>query len=217
MKPIDELEKKLAFNFRDKQLLERALTHRSAGEHNERLEFLGDAVLSIVAAEQLYTTMKTASEGTLTQLRASYVCEANLARAARELGLEPYIRVAKSMRMSGPIDLPSLLSDVIEAIIGAAYLDAGLEASKNLILHVLGPVPTQVIQYAKDPKTILQEHFQAEVSEAPVYAVTDVSGPGHSPIFVVEVSVAGRVLATGEGRNKKEASQAAAKKALEGV
>lgn len=220
---LEELEMRIAYQFRDRELLLRALTHRSfvkdeaslsANDHNERLEFLGDAVLSLVAAEEVFARTPHASEGVLTLLRASYVCQTHLAESARKIELGNYIRVAKAMRHGGPMDLPSLLSDVMEAIFGAAYLDSGFATAKQLILHLLGPVPQKAIYYAKDAKTELQEIFQAAFALAPIYSVVNVSGPGHAPVFVVDVLIGENVLARGEGASKKEAAQDAARHAL---
>jgi len=221
---VAKCEAKLNYEFKDKSLLLKALTHRSfvkeeaslnRNDQNERLEFLGDAVLSMVAAQALYLEFPQADEGTLTQLRASYVCQNNLAEAAKKIALGSHLRVAKAMRSSGSIELPSVLSDVLEAIFGAAFLDAGLEEAQKLVLSVLGPLPRKLISTPKDPKTELQELIQSLSGLTPMYVVTSHLGPAHSPVFVVEVSLYEKTIAQGQGPSKKEAAQAAAKAALE--
>lgn len=221
VKLLSKIEAKLKYKFEDKNLLLRALTHRSFGTdegkrepHNETLEFLGDAVLSVVAAEALFKACPDADEGDLSQARANYVCQLTLAQGARKLKLGDYVRVAKAMRASGPVDLPSVLADVMEAIFGATYLDGGLENARALIGLTLGDVPTKVRTAPKDAKTVLQERIQGACSMTPTYEVLESTGPAHAPAFLVEVQVAGTVLGQGEGSNKKQAAQQAAKQAL---
>lgn len=214
---MNGLEKKINFEFKDKALLKQALTHRSfleAKTQNERLEFLGDAVLGLIAAKNLYMQFPTATEGTLTQLRALYICQANLTKAAERLELGKDLRAAKAMRLSGAVQQASVLSDVVEAIIAAAYLDQGFDAAEKLALNMLGPLPEKLEVPLKSPKTELQEIVQGKYSLAPVYELVNVSGPAHAPIFQVRVLLNQKELAVGEGANKKEASEAAAKKAL---
>ena len=220
---ITQFESRIGFVFQNKQLILRALTHRSfikeeetlsAEDHNERLEFLGDAVLGLVTAEQVFEKMPYAHEGMLTQLRAAYICQPNLAKAASHLGLGSFMRAAKAMRLSGSVELPSVLSDVMEAIFAAAYLDQGFAAAKELILHTLGPVSLQLRAQAKDPKTELQERFQAVLSAVPTYKVVGVTGPSHEPVFTVEIWYEHKMLAEGQGSSKKEATQKAAETAL---
>lgn len=220
---VAQVEERLQVHFLNPKLLQHALTHRSVlvevpgllhTEQYERLEFLGDAVLSLVAAEELYAHMLYADEGRLSQLRAAYVCEANLVLAANRLHLENWILVAKSVRASGMLH-PSIVADVLEALIGALYLDQGFLAAKEFVLRVLGPVPLQLGPQQKDSKSLLQEKIQALCSITPHYVVVGTKGTAHQPIFEVHVCVGARVLAVGEGSNKKEASQAAAQKALE--
>lgn len=214
---MTDLEKKLQFKFKNKKLLEQALTHRSFEKgqvQNERLEFLGDAILGLIAAKNLYTQFPKASEGTLTQLRALYICQANLAKAADRLELGKNLRAAKAMRLSGSVQQASVLSDVIEAIIAAAYLDQGFEVAEKLALQMLGALPTQLETSVKSAKTALQELIQGKYALAPVYELVDVSGPAHTPLFRVRVLVNNQEWAIGEGSNKKEASEAAAQNAL---
>ena len=220
---IGEVEKKINFIFKDKKLILRALTHRSLvkednnlglNDQNERLEFLGDAVLGLVAAQEIFIHLPYSNEGMLSQLRAMYVCMANLAEAGRKLSLGNYVRVAKAMRNSGPVDLPSVLSDVMEALFGAAFLDQGLDAAKELILYTLGPVPLKLKEQPKDAKTTLQEHFQSLSTALPVYKITEVKGSLHEPLFTVQVVYEGQIIATAKGSSKKEATQNAAEVAL---
>ncbi|MEI6791161.1 MAG: putative dsRNA-binding protein, partial [Myxococcaceae bacterium] len=145
---------------------------------------------------------------------ALYVCQANLAKAAEKLQLGKNLRAAKAMRLSGSVQQSSVLSDVVEAIIGAAYLDQGFDAAQDLALRMLGPLPDKLETQLKSPKTELQELVQAKYSLAPVYELVDVSGPAHTPLFRVRVLVNNKEMAIGEGANKKEASEAAAKEAL---
>ena len=207
----------IELKFKNPQLLEQALTHRSFIEskvHNERLEFLGDAILGFIAAKNLYKRFPTASEGTLTQLRALYVCQANLSKAAERLGIAKKIRVNKAMRLSGSMNQASVLSDVVEAIIGAAYLDQGFEVAESLALQILGELPQKVDTPVRTAKTELQELIQAKYALAPLYEIVDVTGPAHTPLFRVRVLINNQEAAIGEGSNKKEASEAAAQKAL---
>jgi ribonuclease-3 len=218
---IQTTQDRLHLKFRDPNFLLQALTHRSmlhdepspAG-HNERLEFLGDAVLSLVAAQSLFAQSATADEGMLTQQRAAYVCEASLAQGARRLGLGELLRASKTMRTSGSVELPSVLADALEALFGAIYLDQGFDAAKDFILKALGPLPTEVVSLPKDPKTELQELIQSAAFLAPAYRVAGQTGPAHAPIFRVEVIAGDRVLAEGAGPSKKEAAQEAAREVL---
>ncbi len=223
---IVQLESRIGFVFKNKQLIRRALTHRSfikedetlsAEDHNERLEFLGDAILGLVTAEQVFEKLPYAHEGMLTQLRASYICQPHLAGAASRLGLGRFMRAAKSMRFSGSVELPSVLSDVMEALFAAAYLDQGFAAAKALILATLGPVSLQLRVQSKDPKTELQERFQAALSAVPTYKVVGITGPSHEPVFKVEIWYADKMLAEGQGSSKKDATQKAAEVALQKV
>ncbi len=220
---IAKVEEALGVNFTDKDLLLRALTHRSFvkeepegkdQQHNETLEFLGDAVLSLVAAEEAFAQRPHANEGGLTQIRAAYVCQANLVEAAKRCGVGAFMRVGRTMRTIGPVELPSPLSDVMEAIIGAAYLDGGYQTAKELTLRLLGPLPDKAPESPKDAKTELQELVQAASSPTPVYTVVSTSGPSHAPVFTMDVAVAGKVVARGSGSSKKEAAQDAARAAL---
>ncbi len=214
---MSDLEKRLGVKFQNPALLEQALTHRSfvkAAAQNERLEFLGDAVLGFVTAQNLYEQFPKSNEGTLTQLRALYICQANLAKAAKKLKLGEELRAAKGMKRSGAVQQESILCDVTEAIIGAVFLDQGIDAARDLIARVLGPLPTEVQAPLKSAKTELQELIQAKYALAPRYEIVKTSGPAHQPVFEVRVLINNEEVAKGQGANKKEASERAAEKAL---
>lgn len=222
---VERAEALLGRAFRDRALLLRALTHRSyaneapqlrGDEHNERLEFLGDAVLGLVAAETLLAHSPSADEGELTRRRAAFVSEPALAKAAFESGLGELVRMGRGQRAGGGA-LPSLLADVVEALIGAAYLDGGLDVAREVVSRLLGAPPEQDVQVAADPKTELQERLQARFGRVPSYRVSRAGGPDHAPRFLAEAFFNGDKLGEGEGANKKEATRAAALAALAGV
>lgn len=218
------LKKALAYEFNDETLLLTALTHRSAsdkeispphGLNNERLEFLGDAVLSLVCANFLYQQNGFMSEGDLSRMRALYVCQENLSVAAKKLGLCDFIVSDKAMKASGSTNSKAILADALEAIIGAVFIDGGLKKAEEVIFTVLGTPSTKLSETEKDSKTKLQELIQASLHDAPKYIMLKASGPAHAPTFVVGVSVNNEILATAEGESKKSAAQHAAKRALE--
>lgn len=219
---LAQLERIISYQFQDKELLKRSLRHRSIhadGEykdqqHNETLEFLGDAVLSLVAAQSLFTSSKHASEGDLSRMRAEYVCKENLIAAAQKLNLAQYMQVAKSMRSSGLMGNSKMLSDVVEAIIGAVFIDGGLPAARKVVELMLGEVPQAVSPSEKDAKTALQEKIQHLNGHTPTYVVLSQEGPAHEPIFVAAVKVGEIFLAQANGKNKKEATLASAEEAL---
>lgn len=203
-------------------LYEQALTHSSYAHerghrriHNERLEFLGDAVLELVISDYLYQHYPHLSEGKLTKLRADLVCEASLARLAFELNLGDYLRLGKGEIVSGGSSRPSLLGDAIEALIGAMYLDLGLDKSSEYILELYSPILHDLKEgvLRSDYKTLLQEFSQARFSVTPVYRIISESGPDHNKEFEAEVILAAESIGRGKGRSKKEAEQAAARQA----
>lgn len=219
-----ELEEQIGYTFSNKELLIRSMTHRSfAAERdlgkwvsdNERLEFLGDAILSFVSAEKLFRREKNVDEGVLSQLRAAYVCQANLADAARKLSLGPFLRVSKAMRAGGPVDLPSTLSDAVEALIAAVFLDGGLQAASDLIAKILGPVPREIDAAPREAKSLLQEKIQGVFGFTPSYEFTKCSGPPHDPIFEVLAKVDQTPIGRGVGKSKKLAASDCASKILE--
>lgn len=206
------------------QLLELAFTHRSyinenAGikEHNERLEFLGDAVLELATSEFLYQKFPSIPEGELTAYRASLVKTTSLASIATKLKFGEKIRLSKGEEMSGGRQNPSLLADTFEAVIGAIYLDKGYPEVVSFLTTHLFPDIDFIIENKlfKDFKSSLQEQVQAKGSSSPEYEVLEETGPDHSKIFTVGVRVNGVIIASGQGHSKQEAQQVAAKYALE--
>ncbi|RMH79512.1 MAG: ribonuclease III [Actinomyces sp.] len=218
----DSLEEELGHRFADPGLLELALTHRSwSAEHpgeesNERLEFLGDAVLGLVVARHLYVTHPELAEGEMAKIRAAVVSAEALAEVASGLGLGTHLRLGRGEQRSGGAAKTSILADAMEAVIAAVYLDAGLEAAARVVLARLGDriEAGSVTPGSEDYKTRLQELAAAEGLPAPRYETAD-SGPDHRKTFRATVRV-GRVLTgSGEGGSKKEAEQAAARQAWE--
>ncbi len=217
---IELLEQRIGYTFQNKTILRQALTHSSyANERKinkigdyERIEFLGDAVLELTTSEFLFKQHPEMSEGELTKTRASLVCEPSLAFCARDLELGEFIALGKGEEMTGGRNRDSIISDVMEAIIGAIYLDGGFEEAKKFIhSFVLSDLDNKVLFY--DAKTILQEKVQKKGQDVQ-YALIDESGPEHDKIFSVEVRQGEKVLGTGSGHNKKAAEQQAAYKAL---
>lgn len=220
-KSMTELEAKIGYQFKDELLLKRALTHSSFAneqkinkfEDYERLEFLGDAVLELVSSEFLFQENEDMSEGQLTRLRASIVCESALAYCAREFGLEEYILLGRGEEMTGGRYRDSIISDVMEAIIGAIYLDSGIEQAAAYIRRViLSDLEHKQLFY--DAKTILQEHVQRENKGTLHYELLCETGPDHDKLFMVEARVGDKKIGTGCGKTKKAAEQKAAYEAL---
>ena len=219
-----ELEKVIGYTFQEKKYLEIALSHSSytnemkhATECNERQEFLGDAVLSIIVSDYLFRNYKHLPEGELTKIRASLVCEKSLFQFAQIIHLGDYLYLGKGEEMTGGRSRPSILADAFEALIAAIYLDGGIEAARKF---VLGFIEKRLHEESpellyKDYKTILQEIIQQNREEALSYCLVDESGPDHDKRFVVEVHLNSNVIGKGVGRSKKQAEQMAAKEALE--
>ncbi|MDX1517739.1 MAG: ribonuclease III [Woeseiaceae bacterium] len=213
------LQSTLDYTFRDAGLFEQALTHRSAsGESNERLEFLGDAVLDTVVSELVFRAFPNAAEGDLSRLRSSLVKDTALARLAVELGLGDWLILGSGERKTGGHRRASILADALEALIGAVYLDAGFEASRKLIEKAFGdrfydlPDPKEL----RDPKTRLQEWLQARQFELPDYSLVDVSGQAHAQTFEVQCSINGIEATTrGSGSSRRQAEQKSARAMLE--
>ena len=205
----------LGYQFKDPALLKRALTHPSMGaEDNQRLEFLGDAVLQYVMSDILYKTHPKDREGQLTHLRALLVCEAALSQVARSLHVGEALLMDKGEALTGGRDKPSVLCDAMEAILAAAYLDGGLDAARGIIQRHW-PKPEDVHRPMQDSKGALQEHLQKDGGDAPTYAIVSQDGPPHDRTFEAAVYRYGVELARGTGRTKKQAEQAAALAALE--
>ncbi len=220
---MNELEKKINYKFKDKKYLNVALTHSSFANEkkdhtksNERLEFLGDSVLSIVVSDYIFKKLPNLPEGELTKLRASLVCEKSLCEFAKELGLGDYLKLSKGEAKSGGASRASILSDAFEAVIASIYLDGGLEEAKKFILKYVIPAienPKPVV--FRDYKTDLQEIIQKNPEDVLEYVLVNESGPDHKKHFVVEVRLDNNVIGKGGGKSKKEAEQQAAREALE--
>ena len=218
---ISGLEKLIGYEFKDKKLLKQALTHSSyaneqkinrSGDY-ERLEFLGDAVLEVVSSEFLFHKYPDLPEGKLTKLRASMVCEPSLAICARDLDLGSYILLGKGEESTGGRNRESITSDVMEAIIGAIFLDGGMEKAKaHIERFVLSDLEDKALFY--DSKSTLQEVLQGELRKEFEYVLNAERGPEHDKEFDVSVIVDGKVLGNGKGRTKKAAEQQAAYQAL---
>ena len=217
-----ELEEKIGYTFRNPQLLEQALTHSSFanegkkhGHNNERLEFLGDSVLSVIVARNLFLTYKDLPEGELTKLRASLVCEKALDVFAGQIGLGKYLRLGKGEEMTGGRERPSILADAFEALLAAIYIDGGYEAAQTF---VLGFIPRNLDVRRKnklsDYKTALQEIIQQNREERVEYVLVDEHGPDHAKVFTAEVLLNTNVIGRGTGSSKKQAEQNAAHEAL---
>lgn len=220
---LSTLEAKLTYTFADRSLLETALTHTSfvKGDgrkqtHNERLEFLGDAVLELCVSEHLYRDRPDMQEGAMTRHRARLVCEKALYSAAVALGVPVCLRLGNGEELTGGRDKPSIVSDALEAVLGAVYLDGGLEAARRVIVEVVIRLleDARVDETDKDYKTRLQEHVQKGHIGALSYECRDTAGPEHQKIFTICAVLSGEVIGTGEGTNKQNAGQEAAKDAL---
>jgi ribonuclease-3 len=225
------LEQRLAYRFRDRELLVQALTHRSrahedgtgAASTNESLEFLGDAVLGFVVADLVYATFPDADEGQKSKVKSSLVSYTALARVAEDLDLGAHMRLGRGEDKTGGRNKPVLLADACEAVFAAVYLDGGLAAARALIIRVLSSQLDEVRQRgalvagAGDFKSSLQEYLQARRQGPPVYRVVDQAGPDHDKVFTVDVQAAGQTLAEASGRSKKDAEQQAARLALEAL
>lgn len=216
-----QLEQKIQYSFRNRQLLRQALTHSSCAneqkinksEDYERLEFLGDAVLELVSSDYIYRQHPDMSEGKMTKYRSSIVCEPALAYCARELGLDEYIRLGKGEEATGGRQRDSIISDVMEAVIGAVYLDSGIDEAKEFIhRYVLSDLEHKQLFY--DAKTILQEEVQREGKGTLRYMLVHEEGPEHDKTFVVEAMIDDVKVGSGTGHSKKTAEQQAAYEAL---
>jgi ribonuclease-3 len=216
--PSIALRERLGHAFHQPELLARALTHRSHGAtHNERLEFVGDAVLNCVVAAALFERFPTIPEGELSRVRASLVNRDTLARLARELGLGTEISLGEGEVRSGGGERPSILADALEAIFGAVFVDAGFEVARAAIERVYAAefIGLDPAALGKDPKTRLQEWLQARRLAVPEYAVTGISGEAHAQMFTIECRVpALAIVATGTGTNRRAAEQDAAAQAF---
>lgn len=217
------LEKNLGYNFKNKNLLYNALSHssyanemRNGTTSNERLEFLGDSVLSIVVSEYLFDKFNNLPEGELTKLRASLVCEKSLCSFSRELHIGDFLLLGKGEEKGGGRERDSILADAFEAVLAAMYLDGGMEVARKHVLRFIMPELSHKDDDSfKDYKTALQEIIQKNPEESVTYILTGESGPDHDKLFEVEVHLNSNVIGKGTGKSKKSAEQAAAKLALE--
>ena len=218
---LEELQEKIEYHFTDEKLLRNALTHSSyANEHklhkihhNERLEFLGDAVLEVVSSDFLFKNFPDMAEGQMSKKRASLVCEPTLAYCARQIGLGKYLMLGKGEDMGGGRNRDSILSDALEAVIGSIYLDGGIEQAGSFIMtHVLNDIEHKAM--FQDSKTILQELLQKDHKDPITYEVVDMTGPEHNRMFVMQVKLGDRVIGKGSGRTKQAAGQEAAYHAI---
>ena len=214
---MKQLEKNIGYHFRDKNLLKAAVTHSSfANEnrgglaYNERLEFLGDAVLQLVTSEKLFKENPDMPEGRMSKQRAALVCEDALAGYSKEIQLGDFMLLGKGEEATGGRHRPSILADAFEALIGAIFLDGGMDNAKRFVRRFLDAAHTSL----KDYKTLLQEIIQKNPGERLSYVVIGESGPDHDKVFNVEVHLNSNVIGKGTGKSKKQAEQAAAKEAL---
>jgi len=223
----DSLQTSLGYRFHTLALLEEAVTHSShvneqktaLAQHNERLEFLGDAVLSLVMSEYLASALPQSSEGTLSKLKAQLVSEASLAQVARRLGLGEHLKLGRGEDRSKGREKDSLLADALEAVLAAVHLDGGFEASRMVTRGIFSEELAHIAAQQEQPgagdfKTQFQEWCQKRYDILPRYETVRETGPDHQKIFEVELSIQGEVLGVGSGRSKKEAEQQAAKQAL---
>ncbi len=217
------LKNAIGYDFRDVEIVKQAFRHASfvhesqdySKGDNERLEFLGDAVLDLAVGHMLMNLLPDAKEGELSKLRASIVSESGLSRASRELRLGEMILLGKGEEASGGKDKPSIIADTLEALIGAVYLDGGFEKAMKVIERILGPLMSETIAKGihDDFKSLLQEYTQQTCKSLPAYQLVAESGPPHDKTFRVCARLSGTVLAEGVGKSKKEAEQEAAKEA----
>ena len=220
-KKLQELEQEIGYQFQDEGLLVHALTHSSYAHEkfqpkfsdNERLEFLGDAVLEVISSDFLYNAYPEKEEGDLTKLRASLVCEANLAESARRLKLGTYLLLGNGEDLTGGRERDSILSDAFEALIGAMYLDGGFTSTKEFVLHyVLNDIEHKKLFF--DSKTILQEIIQNDFHRTLHYKLLSEEGPDHNKLFTAQVYMDEHPMQIGTGRTKKAAEQNAAYQSL---
>lgn len=219
---MQRLESNLKYTFKNKELLKNALCHSSYANEkhlsfgsNERLEFLGDAVLSVIVADYLYKNFPSMPEGELTKLRASLVCEKTLCEFSKELELGDFLLFGKGEEANGGRERPSILADAFEAVLAAMYLDGGMEIAREHVLKfILNELKNKEDDSFKDYKTTLQEVVQKNPEERLTYILIAESGPDHNKEFTVEVHLNSNVIGTGVGKSKKRAEQMAAKDAL---
>ena len=219
---LKTLEENIGYTYKNKDLLKKALTHTSyAYEHklesNEKLEFLGDSILEFVSSKYLFDKFSNLKEGEMTKVRATVVCEKSLYKIAKLHNFSDFLYLGKSEIVTGGKNRPAILADSVEAIIAAIYLDGGLEPAEKFIISNLSEEIELATKHVgdKDYKTVLQEKLQKHGEVKIEYEIIKEFGPDHDKSFIAEVKCDGKILATGEGKSKKEAQMQAAKKALE--
>ena len=216
---LEALQQRIGHRFADPRLLTRALTHRSySAGHNERLEFLGDAVLSLAISGLLYEHFSGSDEGDLTRVRAHLVREDSLHRVALQLGLPEVVRLSDGEARGGGAQRASILADALEAVLGATYIDGGFDAARALVQRWFGEIiaTTEIANWAKDAKTELQEWLQGRRLPVPAYRIVATRGQAHAQTFEVECAVPALGLAeSGEGRSRRIAEQEAARRMLD--
>ncbi|OFZ79798.1 MAG: ribonuclease III [Bdellovibrionales bacterium RIFOXYD1_FULL_44_7] len=227
---LQMLQERLGYNFGDRSILLQALTHTSYGHEflkkkpialrdNERLEFLGDAILDVIVSDILLESFSNSNEGQLSKMRAAVVNEKTLAQVAKSIGLHEVVRLGKGESLTGGNLKPSILSSTLEALIAAIYLDGGFNAVFPVVRYVFAPLfgEQEELTIFYDHKTQLQEIVQARWKVTPTYHLLQTTGPDHAKSFEVEVRMSGKVLAIAMGTSKKEAEQNAAKSAIQTV
>lgn len=223
---VEQLEKQLNIKFNNRNLIKQAFTHSSyVNEHrnrgysnNERLEFLGDAVLELGVSQYLFKANEKMPEGEMTKLRAAIVCEPSLVHFANELSFGQYLLLGKGEELTGGRQRPAILADVFEAFLGALYLDKGFDESlKFLETYIFPKILTGAFSHAMDYKSKLQEKVQQNKNQTIEYVISGEKGPSHNKEFEAEVLISGNVAGNGIGRTKKEAEQRAAKHALDKI
>lgn len=220
-----KFENKIGVTFINKSLLKQAFTHRSyinenresKLEHNERLEFLGDAVLELVVTDYLYETLKESNEGEMTSLRSALVNADTCSLVAQKLGMNDFLLLSRGEAKDSGRARQFILANTLEAIIGAIYLDQGLEIAREFILKNISPLIPEIVKKGAwiDAKSLLQEKAQEHIGTTPVYKTLSETGPDHDKQFTVGVYVSGELYGEGEGKSKQDAEQGAARKALE--
>ena len=223
---IRQFEKQLGVRFRDAELLNLALCHRSFSNeenintsNNEKLEFLGDSVLGMIVSEYLYIALSEKSEGDLAKIKSFVVSESILAEIASKIRIQDYVLIGKGEESSGGRTKKAILADAMEAVIGAYFLDSGLKKSRKFILQLLIPEINRVLEnkHQKDYKTLLQELVQKRFKTYPRYRIVEKNGPDHDKTFLMEVVINRHPYGRGKGKNKKEAEQVAAQIAYESI
>lgn len=218
---LNALQERLGYQFVDAELLSRALTHRSFGsDHNERLEFLGDAVLTLAVSSLLFERFEGSDEGDLTRVRAHLVREDSLHRAALALGLPEVLRLSEGEARGGGAQRASILADAVEAVIGATFRDGGFKAASEIVRRLFGEIiaTSEAASWSKDAKTELQEWLQARKIAVPAYRIIATSGQAHAQTFEVECAIPALAIAeSGRGRSRRSAEQEAARRMLDAV